>query len=168
MAELISKQQIVMTAVACIVVFLAMMIDLGAGLYKAHLRGDMRRSEALKRTGYKFCLYEGSMLIACGVDVMLHMSQLALMFGWHMLYNIPLVTLLLGVFWCLVEFLSVREKADDKTHSNIAKAEKWAKQVLVREELIGILAEAMRQGLSERDGKATDKPDMEPIDNDVL
>ncbi len=150
MMDIIDKQQILMTAVACMVVFFAMMIDLISGLYKAHLRKDARRSEALKRTGYKFCLYEGSMLIACGVDVLIHMSKVALWFGWEMVYSIPLVTLMLGVFWCLVEFLSVREKADDKIHSNIAKAEKIAKQVLTREEWVGILADAMREGMSKQ------------------
>lgn len=148
---IIEIEQVMMTAVACIIVFVAMMIDLGAGLYKASLRGDARRSEALKRTGYKFCLYEGSMLIACGVDVLIHMSKLVLWFGWNLVYNVPLVTLALGVFWCLVEFLSVREKADDKIHSNISKAEQIAKQVLTREEWIAILAEAMRQGMKQKD-----------------
>ncbi len=160
---IIEIEQVVMTAVACIIVFVAMMIDLGAGLYKASLRGDARRSEALKRTGYKFCLYEGSMLIACGVDVLIHMSKLALWFGWNLIYNVPLVTLALGVFWCLVEFLSVREKADDKIHSNISKAEQIAKQVLTREEWVSILAEAMRQGM-----KGQKVKDVEPIDNKEL
>lgn len=159
---IIEIEQVMMTAVACLVVFVAMMIDLGAGLYKASLRGDARRSEALKRTGYKFCLYEGSMLIACGVDVLIHMSKLALWFGWHLVYNVPLVTLALGVFWCLVEFLSVREKADDKIHSNISKAEQIAKQVLTREEWIAILAEAMRQGMKQK------TKGVEPIDNKEL
>ena len=117
-------------AIVAIVVFVAMMVDLGAGLYKASLRGDARRSEALKRTGYKFCLYEGSILIAAGIDLLIHLSKLYLWFGWDMVFNLPLVTIALGIFWCVVEGLSVREKADEKTHSEIAKAEKMAVALL--------------------------------------
>lgn len=117
-------------AFVAIIVFIAMMVDLGSGLYKAYLRGDARRSEALKRTGYKFCLYEGTILIASGVDVMIHMARVSQWFGWEIIYNIPLITIILGIFWCVVEFLSVREKADEKTHSDIAKAEKMAAAIL--------------------------------------
>ena len=117
-------------AVVAVVVFLAMMVDLAAGIYKAYLRNDARRSEALKRTGYKFCLYEGTILIAAGVDVCIHIAKLYLWFGWEMVYGLPLITLGIGIFWCVVEFLSVREKADEKTHSDISKAEQLAQQFL--------------------------------------
>ena len=117
-------------AMIAIIVFVAMMVDLGSGIYKAYLRGDARRSEALKRTGYKFILYEGSILIAAGVDAMIHMARVPLWFGWEMVYNVPMITILIGIFWCIVEFLSVREKADEKTHSDIAKAEKMATAIL--------------------------------------
>lgn len=160
--HIIEREQILMSAIACVIVFLAMLVDLAAGLYKAHLRGDTRRSEALKRTGYKFCLYEGAMLIATGVDILIHMGKVPLWFGWDIVYNVPLVTLAMGVFWCLVEFLSVREKADDKIHSNISKAEKIAKQVLTREEWVSILADAMREGMK------NPKKDIEPLDNNEL
>lgn len=125
-----TKGMLVYMAMVAVIVFLAMMVDLGAGLYKAFLRGDARRSEALKRTGYKFCLYEGTILIASGVDVLIHMAKLPMWFGWEIIYNIPLVTIILGIFWCFVEFMSVREKADEKTHSDIAKAEKMAAAIL--------------------------------------
>jgi uncharacterized membrane protein len=126
-------------SIVAIVVFVAMMVDLAAGLYKAHLRGDARRSEALKRTGYKFCLYQGSILIAAGIDLCIHLAKVYMWFGWSMVYGLPLVTIMLGIFWCVVEFLSVREKADEKTHSDIAKAERMAKALLK-------IVEAMRKG----------------------
>ena len=85
------------------------------------------------------------MMIAAGVDVLVHFAKLYLWFGWGtLIYGLPIVTLLLGVFWCVVEFLSVREKADNKMHSEISRAEKLAKQVLSREELIDILTEAIK------------------------
>lgn len=150
-------------AIVALVVFVAMCVDLAAGLYKASLRGEVRRSEALKRTGYKFALYEGTILIAAGVDLLIHISKFPLWFGWQMIYGIPLVTIALGIFWCAVEFLSVREKADAKTHSNMSKIEKIASQVLTREEWVSILAEAMRQGMTEHKTK-----DIDPIDNNEL
>lgn len=150
-------------AVVAMVVFVAMCVDLAAGLYKASLRGEVRRSEALKRTGYKFALYEGTILIAAGVDLLIHIAKIPLWFNWQMVYGIPLVTIALGIFWCAVEFLSVREKADAKTHSNMSKIEKIASQVLTREEWVAILAEAMRKGMAENKVK-----DIDPIDNSEL
>ena len=125
-----AKALLLCVAVVAIVVFLAMMVDLGAGLYKAYLRGEVRRSEALKRTGYKFALYEGTILIATGVDLLIHIAKVPMWFGWEIVYGIPLITIALGIFWCIVEILSVREKADEKTHSDIAKASQLAAALL--------------------------------------
>lgn len=119
-----------MDSIIAVIVFIAMMIDLAAGLYKAKVRGDARRSEALKRTGYKFLIYEGGIMIASMVDLMIHMGKMYLIFGWEMAWGIPFVTIMMGIFWCVVEFLSVREKADEKIHSDISKAEKLAAQIL--------------------------------------
>ena len=132
MTELLLNAKSMSMYIACvaIIVFFAMMVDLGAGLYKAYLRGDARRSEALKRTGYKFCLYEGTILIAAGVDAMIHMAKVPMWFGWELVYSIPMITIFIGIFWCVVEFLSVREKADEKTHSDMAKALKLATALL--------------------------------------
>lgn len=141
MLELLAGTKIMMMVVSIVslIVLIAMSVDLVSGLYKASLRGDARRSEALKRTGYKFCLYQGTILIASGIDVLIHLSRLYMWFGWELVYNLPLVTILVGIFWCVVEFLSVREKADEKTHSDIAKAEKMAKALLK-------IVEAMKKG----------------------
>lgn len=119
-----------MDSIIAVIVFIAMMIDLAAGLYKAKVRGDAKRSEALKRTGYKFLIYEGGIMIASMVDLMIHMGKMYLIFGWDMAWGIPFVTIMMGIFWCIVEFLSVREKADEKIHSDISKAEKLAAQIL--------------------------------------
>lgn len=145
MHNIINANSIVIAAACCTIVFLAMMIDLVSGLYKAHLRGDAKKSEALKRTGFKFCLYEGTMLIATGVDCMLYMAKLAELIGVPLLIDVPVMTIFMGVFWCGVEFLSVREKADEKMHSAMAKAEKLAQSALSREEIVNILAEAFKK-----------------------
>ena len=134
-----AREMMTGVAIVAVIVLLAMIVDLVAGIYKAFLRGDARRSEALKRTGYKFCLYEGTIIIASGVDLLIHMARLPMWFGWELVYNIPLVTIILGIFWCVVEFLSVREKADEKTHSDIAKAEKMAAAIIK-------IVDALRKG----------------------
>ena len=133
------KMMFLTDSVIAVIVFLAMMVDLGAGLYKAHLRGDARRSEALKRTGYKFLIYEGGILIASCVDLLIHMGKLYHILGWNIAVGVPFVTILLGIFWCVVEFLSVREKADEKIHSDISKAEKLAAQIIK-------IVEALKKG----------------------
>jgi hypothetical protein len=146
-----AKMMMMCIAVVAVVVFVSMLVDLVAGLYKASLRGDVRRSEALKRTGYKFALYEGTILIAAGVDFLIHLAKFPLWFGWDMVYGIPLVTIALGIFWCTVEFLSVREKADKKTHAEMNKTIQLATEVAKILQAI-------------KDGKTIEIKDIEPLD----
>ena len=95
------------------------------------------------------------MLLGLLIDLLIHFSKLYLWWGLDMVYGLPLITLAIGIFWCVVEFLSVREKADEKVHSEIARAERLAKQVFSREELVEILAEAMRKSVLEGKTKET-------------
>ena len=127
---LAAKPLFLTCSIVSIVVFLAIMVDLAAGLYKAYQRGDARRSEALKRTGFKFLIYEGCIFIASLMDVLIHLGKVFLLLGWETAWGVPFATLALGIFWCVVEFLSVREKADEKIHSDISKAERLAAQIL--------------------------------------
>ncbi len=133
--------------VANIIVFISSMVDLASGMYKAWYRKEKWKSDILKRTGFKFVLYQGSLLIATCVDVLIHFSKLYQWFGWDIVYGLPLITIGMGIFWCVVEFLSVREKADDKIHSEIARAERLAKQIITKEELVDVLTEAFRKSL---------------------
>lgn len=120
--------------VAMLIVLAAMMIDLASGLYKAKLRGEIRTSEGLRRTLMKFITYEGGMMIAAGVDALITMSELELLFKLDALYRIPVVTILVGIFLLVVEFLSVREKADEKTKKNFGRAESLAIKAILRPE----------------------------------
>lgn len=146
-----ADEMIMIAVIVQLLVFIAMMVDLASGMYKAWFRKEKWKSDYLKRTGFKFVLYEGALLIATCVDVLVHFSKLYQWFGWEIVYGLPLITIGVGIFWCVVEFLSVREKGDEKIHSEIARAERLAKQVLSREELVEILAEAMRKSVL--DGK---------------
>lgn len=104
-----------MVITVMLLVLVAMIIDLGSGLYKAKQRGELRTSEALKRTLTKFISYEGGLVIAAMVDMLINMAHFFELFGINALSNIPVVTILVGIFLLIVEFMSVREKADQKT-----------------------------------------------------
>ncbi len=128
---------------ACIVVFVAMIIDLGSGLMKAKQRHEIRSSWGLKRTLNKFIMYEGGMLIAAGVDLLIHFSHLLQLFHLDLIYGIPVITCLLGIFLLLVEFLSVREKADEKTKTEIARAADAASKLISADDLAEAIAKAI-------------------------
>lgn len=120
------RDMLLMIAMCCSVVLFAMIVDLASGLYKAHIRGDARRSEALKRSAYKFLTYEGGMMIAACIDILMHFARFFSLVGLHALDNVAVVTIMIGIFLCIVELLSIRENADKKTHAQMSKVEKAA------------------------------------------
>lgn len=134
---------LIFAVVAEVAVFIAMIADLASGLYKAKIRGEYTQSELLKRTGFKFCLYEGSMLIALCVDVLIHFTHLIEYIGFPAaMINLPLVSFGMAIYWCAVEYLSIREKASAKMHSRMAKVDRLA-SMLTKEELVSIIAESI-------------------------
>ena len=123
------RELFLMIAMATIVVFVAMAVDLVSGLYKTRLRGDVRTSAALKRSVYKFLTYEGAMVVAACIDVLMHFAHFFTLIGLDALDNVAVVTIIVGVFLCVVELMSVREKADKKTHAQFKKVESAAAQI---------------------------------------
>jgi hypothetical protein len=109
------------TAVVALVVVVAMAIDLASGLYKASLRGETKTSFGLQRTTLKAITYLGSVLICYGVDVLVHMGKLWDAIGWNWLIGVPVFAIIIGVFNCVVELISVREKADAKADKKAFK-----------------------------------------------
>lgn len=128
---------------ACFIVLCAMVIDLISGLIKAKQRGEIRSSWGLKRSLNKFIMYEGGMLIAAGIDLLMHTSHLYQLFALEAIYGIPVLTCLLGVFLLVVEFLSVREKADEKTRTEMSRVAELAGKMVHKEELIDALTKAI-------------------------
>ncbi|MCR4659207.1 MAG: phage holin family protein [Bacteroidales bacterium] len=139
--------------VACVVVLFAMMLDLASGLYKAKLRGEIRSSWGLKRTLSKFIAYEGGMLIAAGVDLLMHLSRLADLFGLDAIYGVPVVTCLVGVFLLVVEFISIREKADKKTKKELSDAADLLSKLLSNDNFKDVLRTAIEQSNNTRGAK---------------
>ena len=134
---------VTIVVVAMMIVLIAMLLDLASGLYKAKLRGEIRSSQALKRTITKFITYEGGMMIAAGVDLLIHLSRLVDLFGLDVLIGVPVVTCLVGVFLLVVEFISIREKADKKTRKDMEAAAELLSSVLTNENARDMLRAAM-------------------------
>lgn len=128
-----------------LVVFIAMMVDLASGLRKAKIRGELRSSQALKRTFTKFITYEGGMVIALCFDILIHMSRLPQLFGLEVIAGIPVIMCLVGAFLCVVEFISVREKADQKTRKQMLDAAELLNSLLANDNLKEMFRAALEQ-----------------------
>ena len=103
-------------ATACFIfVFIAIVVDLISGIRKAKESRQEILSKPLSRTATKFVIYEGAVIIATMIDYMLHFSHLFILMKLHPIVGLPVITCLMSVFLCIIEILSVREKADEKT-----------------------------------------------------
>lgn len=138
------------TAVVAIIVILAMSIDLASGLYKATLRGEKKSSYGLQRTTMKTIAYLGSVMICYGVDVLIHCGQLWVAIGWGWMMGIPVFAILIGIYNCVVELVSVREKAVEKADKHTMKKLLTLVKELRQSEIVE-LAEAIK-GLAEKKG----------------
>ena len=94
-------------------------------------------------------MYEGCMLIAAGVDVLLHLANLAALFHLTPIIGLPVVTCLVGVFLCIIEFLSIREKSDTKELKEQQKAAELLVKLLDNKSLGEAVKSAIDAGKSE-------------------
>lgn len=142
---------ILIAILAMLIVFVAMIVDLFSGLRKAKIRGEYRSSEALKRTFTKFITYEGGMIISIGIDLLIHLSRLVNLFGLDAIYAVPVITCLVGVFLLVVEFISVREKADKKTKKQMNDAAKLLNEILQNDNLKEVFRMELEKQNKERE-----------------
>lgn len=138
-----AEEMLSVVVMACFIVLCAMVIDLISGLAKAKQRGEIRSSWGLKRSLNKFIMYEGGMLIAAGIDVLMHVSHIYQLVRLEAIYGIPIITCLLGVFLLVVEFFSVREKADEKTRTEMSRVAELAEKMVHKDELVDALTKAI-------------------------
>ena len=145
MKEILAGTDILMLigAIVSIVVLIAMMIDLASGWQKAKQRDEAHNSYALSRTLNKFLLYEGGVIIALGIDLLLHLAHFWSLLGIDLLACVPVVAILIGIFLCVVEWLSLCEKADEKQRKHFAQVESAAVKLLSKDELVEALAQAI-------------------------
>ena len=140
---------------ACIIVLCAMVIDLISGLHKAKQRHEIRSSWGLKRTLTKFITYEGGMMIAAGVDILIYLCHLPDIIHVEAIKGVPFITCLLGIFLLVVEFISVKEKADEKTKTEMLRVERIAEKVMNKDELV----EALKQAIIESRRQSNESTD---------
>jgi hypothetical protein len=138
--------------VEVIIVIFAMTVDLFSGIHKARIRGEARTSYGLKRTVSKFILYVGGLGIACGIDTIFHIAQLWSLIGLVLLAKIPIVSTLVAIFSCVVEFRSVWEKAGTKDKKRAAETLDLLLSMVDKQTLIKSLSESVAEAGKRKDG----------------
>ena len=141
---------------ACLIVFMAMIVDLVSGLYKAKQRNEIRSSWGLKRTLSKFIMYEGGMVIAAGIDLLIFLSKLFVLFHLDVLQGVPIITCVVGIFLLIVEFLSVREAADEKTKSEMSRVATAAATLVNKDDLVTAITTAIIEATKQKSHENTD------------
>ena len=142
-----------MLAIACVCalfVLLAMMIDLASGVHKAKQAGRFCTSYGLSRTVGKFMVYEGGVIIAAMIDLMIHYSHLLLLMRLHPIVGFPVVTCLMSIFLCVIEFMSIRERAEDKERKNMNRAIQTLVETIGKDNLRAILRDKADDTINNR------------------
>lgn len=135
---------------AAFIVFVAMMVDLASGLYKAKIRGEVHSSWGLKRSVQKFILYEGAILIAAGIDILFLTSHFMQFIGCEALTGIAIFTSLVAVLLCVVEIWSLREKADEKTRKDISRVSDMIGTIIDKRQFSEALTKAITEALKSK------------------
>lgn len=141
-------------AVICmLVVLVAMVVDFISGWRKAKQRGEARTSYGISRSFTKFLMYEGILFITCGIDALVH-------FAWWQFsdttYMVPLVTILGAVVLCVVEIMSVREKADEKTRNRIDSALQSIIAAVGKDKAIEVVTELVKKANERKEARDED------------
>ena len=122
--------------VAMCVVIGAMSMDAAFGWRKAKLRGEARTSYLFSRSITKFALYEGVLFISAGIDTLIHFVWAQ--FNSSTVHCVPLASILVAIVLCIVEIWSMREKADEKTRSNVNHAIEVVAKAMQKEQAVEI------------------------------
>jgi hypothetical protein len=78
-------------------------------------------------------------MIATMADLFIHFCKFYPLIGINMLIGVPVVSLLVGLFLLVVEFMSVREKADAKTKNQQAKAAEILAGLISKEDVLELI-----------------------------
>lgn len=127
--------------VAMLAVLVAMGSDLCFGWRKAKMRGEARTSYAFSRSFSKFLLYMGMMIVSGCIDMLIHF----VMYMFNVYYYVPVVAIGIAIVLCVTEIWSMKEKADEKTRNSIKNAIDLVQKTLTHDQIVAVLAEAMRQ-----------------------
>ena len=75
------------------------------------------------------------------VDVMIHYSHLFVLMKLYPIVGVPVITCLMSIFLCTIEFLSIRERAEDKVRRNMKRTLQVLVDMLGKENLSELLRE---------------------------
>ena len=142
-----------MLAIACgcaLFVLLAMMIDLASGVHKAKQAGRFCTSYGLSRTVGKFIFYEGGVIIATMIDLMIHYSHLLLLMRLHPIVGFPVVTCIVSSGLCVIEYMSIHERAEDKERKNMNRAIQTLVEAIGKDNLRDILRDKADSTINNR------------------
>lgn len=109
--EALQKEAAILV-VPYVVVLCAIIIDLITGVMKAKAAGEARTSYGLRRTVSKFKDYYSLLLVSTLIDLLLSVLES---------YPLPFVTFGGALYLVVIEWLSVREKWDEKARRRANK-----------------------------------------------
>lgn len=143
------QKEVYILAVPYAVVFIAMVLDLIAGILKARKLGEATTSEGLKRTVAKFKDYYGMLLVATLIDILLSVVEP---------YNLPYATFASGIYLTTIEGLSIREKGEDKIRRQGNKDLKVLVSLLEnRGDLVKAFVDIVKSEIATNENKPDDK-----------
>lgn len=128
-------------------------LDFWAGIRKAKKRGDMIRSDKMKRTMDKVSRYYNAILAMLVVDG-IQMSAFVFMylyFGWANAYTFPVFTMLATLFVAAVEIKSIYEPADAKEKQELKDVQALAVAIASHKDDVKEIAEAIAEYLKKDD-----------------
>ena len=91
----------------CLLVFIAIAVELVSGWRKANERHEAHTSYALSRTISKVLMYQGVMIVTGCIDVVLSVCHVTQLLHVVLLDNLPVMSGLMCVLLCLVELKSI-------------------------------------------------------------
>ena len=135
--------------IGALVILIAMVWDLVVGVRKAQERGEARTSYGLARTATKMLTYYGAYGIGLCIDVLLQIGGLWEIIGVDRLTHVPVVGIVIAVFVCFIELLSIKESADEKTKKKLSVATETLIKMSSKSEIAQALAEAIKEAIKE-------------------
>lgn len=124
-------------------------LDFWAGIRKAKKRGDVIRSDKMKRTMDKVSRYYNAILAMLVVDL-IQMSAFVFMYlylGWANAYTFPVFTMLATLFVAAVEIKSIYEPADAKEKQELKDVQALAVAIASHKDDVKEIAEAIAEYL---------------------
>lgn len=140
---------LMLCGLACIVVFVAIFVDLISGYKKAKFVGEPIESEKLRRTSLKLLLNGGLCLIASMIDLLLYFGHLWPLLHLELLRSVPVITFGVALWVSFVQWVSVKEKAEDKAERKSAKLAKAVMQSITQEQVAALISKLQKGGNDE-------------------